>query len=98
MADTLHQILESPPGKFVAKQLGVPQAASLRRYEPGQPLLDEPALLGGAPGARLLSAATQALRDAGAEAHRFGGDHVKKGVARGKDYTSSEEDSQSSGA
>src|SRR5215216_3061176 len=74
MADTLHQILESPPGRFVAKQLGVPQAASLRRYEPGQPLLEEPALLGGAPGARLLSAATSVLRTCGAEIHRFGGE------------------------
>src|SRR5919107_3342512 len=98
MADTLHQILESPPGRFVAKQLGVPQAAGLRRYEPGQPLLDEPALLGGAPGARLLSAATQVLRSCGAEVHRFGGDHVKKGVSRGKDYTPSDEDSQRFGA
>ena len=98
MADTLHQILESPPGRFVAKQLGVPQAASLRRYEPGQPLLEEPALLGGAPGARLLPPATSVLRTAGAEIHRFGGDHVKKSVSRGKDYTPSEEDGKRFGA
>src|SRR5688572_24739639 len=98
MADTLHQILESPPGRFVAKQLGVPTPASLRRYEPGQPLLEEPALLGGAPGARLLPAATTVLRAAGAEIHRLGGDHVKKSVSRAKDYTPSEEDSQRFGA
>jgi 3-oxoacyl-[acyl-carrier protein] reductase len=94
MADTLHQILESPPGRFVAKQLGVPQAATLRRYEPGQPLVNGPALLGGAAGARLLPTATTILRSAGAEVHRFGGDHVKKIVSRGKDYTPSDEDSQ----
>ena len=94
MADTLHQILESPPGRFVAKQLGVPTPASLRRYEPGQPLLDDPALLGGAPGGRLLPAVTTVLRSAGAEIHRYGGDHVKKSVSRGKDYTPSDEDSQ----
>src|SRR5829696_2121943 len=98
MADTLHQILESPPGRFVAKQLGVPTAASLRRYEPGQPLLEEPALLGGAPGGRLLPTATTVLRSAGAEIHRFGGDHVKKGVSRATDYTPSEEDDQRFGA
>ena len=98
MADTLHQILESPPGRFVSKQLGVPQAQQLRRYESGQPLLDDPALLGGAPGGRLLPSATTILRAAGAEIHRFGGDHVKKSVSRGKDYTPSEEDSQRFGA
>ena len=94
MADTLHQILESPPGRFVAKQLGVPMPAALRRYEPGQPLLDGPALLGGAAGARLLAPATAILRAAGAEIHRFGGDHVKKGVARATDYKPSDEDGQ----
>ena len=94
MADTLHQILESPPGRFVAKQLGVPTAAPLRRYEPGQPLLDGPALLGGAPGARLLPTATTILRSAGAEIHRFGGADVKKTVSRGKDYTPSDDDGQ----
>ena len=94
MADTLHQILESPPGRFVSKQLGVPQAASLRRYEAGQPLLDDPALLGGAPGTRLLSAATKILRSAGAEIHRFGGSEVKKAVTRGTDYTPGDDDSQ----
>lgn len=98
MADTLHQILESPPGRFVAKQLGVPTPASLRRYEPGQPLLDGPALLGGAPGARLLPTAATVLRSAGAELHRFGGDHVKKGVTRAADYTPADEDGQRFGA
>jgi 3-oxoacyl-[acyl-carrier protein] reductase len=98
MADTLHQILESPPGRFVAKQLGVPQAASLRRYESGQPLIDGPALLGGADPARLLPAVTQVLRTAGTEIHRFGGAHLKKSVSRGKDYKPSDEDGQSYGA
>src|SRR4051812_11449473 len=98
MADTLHQILESPPGRFVAKQLGVPTPASLRRYEPGQPLLDDPALLGGAPGARLLPAATSVLRSAAAELHRFGGDHVKKTVSRARDYTPADDDQQRFGA
>ena len=94
MADTLHQILESTPGRFVAKQLGVPQGASLRRYESGQELLDGAALLGGAPGARLLPTVTDVLRSAGAEVHRFGGPHIKKSVARAKDYTPGDEDGQ----
>ena len=94
MADTLHQILESPPGRFVAERLGVPTPATLRRYEPGQPLLEGPALLGGAAGARLLPSATTILRSTGSEVHRFGGDHIKKAVSRGKDYAPSDEDDQ----
>jgi 3-oxoacyl-[acyl-carrier protein] reductase len=98
MADRLHQILDSPPGRFISKQVGIPTAAPLRRYEAGQPLVDGPALLGGAPGARLLPAATEALRSAGVDLHRFGGDHVRKGVARGADYTPSDDDDQRFGA
>src|SRR3954453_13376406 len=98
MADTLHQILESPPGRFVAKQLGVPTPASLRRYEPGQPLLEEAALLGGASPPRLLPPPPAILRSAGAELHRFGGDHVKKGVTRAKDYEPSDDDDRTFGA
>src|SRR5687767_12642438 len=47
MADRFTQIVESAPGRIVTRRLGVPEAAPLRRYEPGQPLLDGPALVGG---------------------------------------------------
>ena len=47
MADRLSALVESPPGRALSKRLGVPQAESLRRYEPGQPLLDGPSLAGG---------------------------------------------------
>ena len=41
----------------LAKQLGLPQPAALRRYEPGQPLIDGPVLVGGSrPGADELAA------------------------------------------
>jgi 3-oxoacyl-[acyl-carrier protein] reductase len=77
MADRLHQILESPPGRFVSSRLGVPQAARLRRYGPGQPLVDGPVLVGGPRGGRLQAPAKKLLRGAGAElarddAERFG--------------------------
>jgi 3-oxoacyl-[acyl-carrier protein] reductase len=39
----------------------------LRRYAPGQPLLDGPALVGGAPEHRLLSTVERVLEDAGTE-------------------------------
>ncbi len=65
MADTLQQLLDSPPARAVITRLGVPEATPLRRYVPGQPLLDGPALVGG--GGRLRAAAERILADAGAE-------------------------------
>ncbi|MCW3008176.1 MAG: 3-oxoacyl-[acyl-carrier protein] reductase, partial [Solirubrobacterales bacterium] len=56
--------MDSPPGRAVTRQLGVPEATDLRRYEPGQPLLAGPALLGGA--GPLHDAARAALHAAGA--------------------------------
>ena len=37
----------SRPGRFVAKRLGLPESRPLRRFEPGQPALAGPALIGG---------------------------------------------------
>src|SRR5439155_8655091 len=54
-------------GRFVARRLGLPASTPLRRYQPGQPLLAGPALVGGAPGGRLREPVAQVLRAAGAE-------------------------------
>jgi 3-oxoacyl-[acyl-carrier protein] reductase len=67
MADRYTQFAGSPPGKFLVKQLGLPSPKELRRYEPGQDLLDGPALIGGAPGGRLAGTVARVLGDAGAE-------------------------------
>ncbi|MGV0904430.1 3-oxoacyl-ACP reductase [Mycobacterium novum] len=45
--DLLSQILNSAPGSFLSKQLGVPQAETLRRYRVGEPPLAGPLLIGG---------------------------------------------------
>ena len=47
MADVLSQVLTSGPGSFLAKQLGVPQPQTLRRYKAGEPALNGPLLIGG---------------------------------------------------
>ncbi|WP_067968870.1 3-oxoacyl-ACP reductase [Mycolicibacter icosiumassiliensis] len=47
-SDLLSQILGSAPGSFLSKQLGVPQAETLRRYRVGEPALAGPLLIGGA--------------------------------------------------
>jgi 3-oxoacyl-[acyl-carrier protein] reductase len=52
MADRYQQFTKTPVGKFLVPKLGLPNPATLRRFEPGQPALDGPALLGAAPGGR----------------------------------------------
>ena len=37
MSDRYQQLTDSPPGRFIAKRLGLPESRPLRRYEPGQP-------------------------------------------------------------
>lgn len=48
MTDTYTRLVSKGPGRDVAKKLGLPQPAALRRHEPGQPLLAGPVLVIGA--------------------------------------------------
>src|SRR5436853_4113001 len=77
MADRYTQFTQSPPGRFVSKRLGLPQPTPLRRYEPGQKVLDGPALLGAAPGGRLIQATADILRNVGAQAFLGPEDYVR---------------------
>jgi 3-oxoacyl-[acyl-carrier protein] reductase len=45
--DLYSQIVHSAPGSFIAKQLGIPQPETLRRYQPGDPPLAGTLLIGG---------------------------------------------------
>jgi 3-oxoacyl-[acyl-carrier protein] reductase len=65
--DRYQQLTQSMPGGFIAKRLGLPQPTRLRRYEPGQPLLEGPALIGAAPGSRLLPEVEDVLKATGSE-------------------------------
>ncbi len=46
-SDLFTQVVNSAPGSFLAKQLGVPQPEPLRRYRPGEPPLPGALLIGG---------------------------------------------------
>ncbi|MCT7658847.1 3-oxoacyl-ACP reductase [Mycobacterium deserti] len=46
-SDLYSQIVHSAPGSFLAKQLGIPQPATLRRHKPGEPPLAGSLLIGG---------------------------------------------------
>ena len=59
--DLYSQIVHSPPGSFLAKQLGIPQPETLRRYRPGDPPLAGTLLIGGA--GRVVEPLRSALSD-----------------------------------
>jgi len=63
--DRYQQLTALPPGRFIAKRLGLPESRPLRRYEPGQPLLAGPALVGG--DGRMGDTVAKTLAAAGAE-------------------------------
>ena len=46
-SDLLSQVINSSPGSFLAKQLGLPAPEALRRYKPGEAPLAGPLLVGG---------------------------------------------------
>ena len=67
MSDRYQSFTLSGPGGFLSKQLGLPQPPRLRRFEPGQPVLDGPAFTGAAANGRLSEALDTVMRSIGAE-------------------------------
>ena len=62
MTDKYAQLVNQSLGRNVAKKLGLPQPAVLRRYEPGGPLISGPVLVqGGTVGADKLRASEDAV-------------------------------------
>jgi 3-oxoacyl-[acyl-carrier protein] reductase len=78
MADRYQTFANSPPGRFVTKRLGMPAPAPLRRYEPDEPVLHGPALLGAAPGGRLAPIAADVLRAVDAHVYLAGTEHLRE--------------------
>jgi 3-oxoacyl-[acyl-carrier protein] reductase len=65
VSDWYRDFANSGFGTTITKQLGLPRPAVLRRYEPGQPLLPGPAVIGSAGEGRLRNALTQLLHAEG---------------------------------
>src|SRR6187402_1755164 len=65
MSDWYRNFVNSGVGTTISKQLGLPRPAVLRRYEPGQPLLPGPALVGSAGEGRLREPVTALLHAEG---------------------------------
>ncbi len=67
MSDRYSQLVNTPIGRIVSKQVGLPSPVRLERYEPGRPVIDGPVLLGGAAGGRLGDPVRSVLGEIGAE-------------------------------
>lgn len=65
--DKYTQLVNTPIGKTVAKQVGLPKPVSLRRYVPGSPVIEGKVLVGGAPSGRLTGPLMRVLTDVGAD-------------------------------
>lgn len=77
MSDRYQQFASSGLGRVVVGRLGLPNPTTLRRYEPGQPLLTGPALIGGdgrlaEPVAAILTKADTDVRNSPDEQDRYG--------------------------
>ncbi|MBO0768515.1 MAG: SDR family oxidoreductase, partial [Solirubrobacterales bacterium] len=69
MSDRYTDLVNTPIGKTVAKQLGLPSPVELDRFEPGKPVIDGPVLLGAAPGSKFAAAIAGTLAAIGAETY-----------------------------
>jgi 3-oxoacyl-[acyl-carrier protein] reductase len=81
MADRYQQLVNTPIGKIVSRQVGLPTPVKLERYEPGQPVISGPVLLGAAPGGRLTGAVARVLANIDAETHTPMHDDVRGAAA-----------------
>jgi 3-oxoacyl-[acyl-carrier protein] reductase len=66
VSDWYRDFANSGFGTTITKQLGLPRPGKLRRYEPGEPLLPGPVVIGSAGEGRLRDTVAAAVRDAGA--------------------------------
>src|SRR6478609_1943690 len=67
-ADRYTNLINTPLGRIVQKQVGLPAPVPLKRYSPGDKVVDGRVLLGGAPGGRLAAPLAKIIASIGAEA------------------------------
>ncbi|HZJ29349.1 MAG TPA: 3-oxoacyl-ACP reductase [Solirubrobacterales bacterium] len=67
MSDRYTQLVNTPPGKLIAQQVGLPRPNDLDRHSLGDPVIRGRVLSGGAGGGRLSDATGRVLTDAGAQ-------------------------------
>lgn len=68
MSDRYTDLINTPIGRLVQKQVGLPAPVPLKRYSPGDPAVDGRVLLAGAPGGRLAKQLAAIVAETGADA------------------------------
>jgi 3-oxoacyl-[acyl-carrier protein] reductase len=81
VADRYQQLVNSPFGRVISKQAGLPAPVPLERHEPGQPVISGPVLFGAAPGSRLVGSIAGVLASVGAEVRTPVQDEVRRAAA-----------------
>ena len=81
MTDRYTQIVNTPVGKLVAGNVGLPVPVPLERHSQGDPVVRGTVLFGGAPGGRLLAPIARALASAGAHTASALRDDVRRAAA-----------------
>jgi 3-oxoacyl-[acyl-carrier protein] reductase len=81
MSDRYQQLVNTPIGRMVSKQIGLPTPAPLERYERGQPVISGPVLFGAAPGGRLAAPVASVLKSADAEVYSALDEEVRSAAA-----------------
>jgi 3-oxoacyl-[acyl-carrier protein] reductase len=81
MADRYQQLVNTPIGKLVTKQIGLPAPQPLERYEPGRPVIDGAVLFGAASGSTLAAPIAGVLASIDADVETFPGQVARQGAA-----------------
>jgi 3-oxoacyl-[acyl-carrier protein] reductase len=87
MTDRYAQLVNTPIGKLVTKQIGLPQPPRLERYEPGEPVINGPVLLGAAGGAgssRLVASVAKMLKAIDADVFTAMDEDLRTAAAQAK--------------
>ena len=66
--DRYTQLVNTPVGGAIAKQVGLPKPVPLKRFAAGRPVIEGKVLVGGAPGGRLAVPLARVLAEVGADA------------------------------
>ena len=82
MPDRYQQLINTPIGKLVSKQVGLPAPPILERYRPGRPVISGPVLLGAPQGGRLAGALAQILKAIDAQVLTAMDETLRSAVAR----------------
>jgi 3-oxoacyl-[acyl-carrier protein] reductase len=83
MTDRYQQLVNTPIGKLITKQVGLPQPPRLERYAPGQPVISGPVLFGGSQG-RLAKPVTKTLAGIDAEVQTLMDEDLRAAAAQAK--------------